>query len=202
MPYPQTSTLPTAPSRIDNPLDFTNRAALYLDALPTFKASTDALTNYFAITNPNLFNFGNVTGSNPTKPVVSAFSLPSGSGLAYVSSIDAMLEAVRVASSQMNSVGQYIDAVVAMQGTVETWSGRPVFTVIPSPPNRLQSQATFNSYTNSYFTAFKNYVDGINTSLTTFTNACYANDDCGALTDGTIATTYDAGALTDPAITN
>ena len=202
MPRPNTTALPAAPSKVSDPNNFVTLAAIFLEALPAYYTQYNAAVTYMNSQIPNIWNFGGLVQTNPTKPTVQTYTLPTGTGIGYVSGIDTLFAAMRTGSTQINSYGDFMDSTVAITGVVSSNSAQTAATLAsPSPPTRATAQSTFNTNFPNFVSSYRTSTIAVNTLLTYINTACFGNDDCGALTDATISVTVDAGALTDATIT-
>lgn len=146
MAYPSTTILPPSPSRISDPVNFVNESALYLQNLPTFRTQFNALTAYINTKYPNYNNYGTVVDSNPVMPTVATFAAGvSGTGVAYISSIDTFYENLYTNSSRANSYGAWIDSVMTITGTGSTDTTRAQVPEISTAATRLQTRTAFNT---------------------------------------------------------
>lgn len=145
MAYPSTTVLPPSPSRISDPVNFVNESALYLQNLPNFRTQFNALTAYINTKYPNYNNYGTVVDSNPTMPTVATFAtVVSGTGVAYISSIDTFYENLFTNSSRANSYGAWIDNVITVTGTGSTDTIKPQIPAITAAATRAQTRTAFN----------------------------------------------------------
>lgn len=146
MAYPSTTILPPSPSRISDPVNFVNESALYLQNLPTFRTQFNALTAYINTKYPNYNNYGTVVDSNPVMPTVATFAAGvSGTGVAYISSIDTFYENLFTNSSRANSYGAWIDSVMTITGTGSTDTARAQVPAISAAATRSQTRTAFNT---------------------------------------------------------
>lgn len=194
MPYPTTTALPAAPSRISDPVNFVNESALYLQSLPAFRTQFNALTAYINTKFPNYNNYGTVVDVNPTFPTVATFASGiSGSGVGYISSIDTFLENLGTNSLRANNYGAYIDAAIAAQGSIASDPKNPIaFTITPTAPTRAQARAAFNTSAVSFTDAVQNTIKSLANSLGYVKTTCYDSESYGLVTEA-ITDTDDYG---------
>lgn len=146
MAYPSTTILPPSPSRISDPVNFVNESALYLQNLPNFRTQFNALTAYINTKYPNYNNYGTVVDSNPVMPTVATFATGvSGTGVAYISSLDTFYENLYTNSSRANSYGAWIDSVMTITGTGSTDVTRAQVPAISAAATRSQTRTAFNT---------------------------------------------------------
>ena len=202
MPYPTVTALPPAPSKISDQVNFVNRAALYLQSLPTFRTQYNVLTDYINTAFPNRFNCGAMGDVNPVKPTVTVVANPTGSGVTYVSSIDVLYNGLQLNSANAGAVGAYIDAALAQVGRVASDANKPVIPALPVPHNRTQALAAFNTSASAFSLAAASVTTALNSCYTYIDQICYQNEDMGLITDTNITETIDNGLITDSVITN
>lgn len=201
MPYTPITVLPPAPSKVADPVNFVNKAALFLQALPAFRDQHNTLLAYLNTKYPNKWNCGVIGDTNPTLPVNPVLIVPTGTGVDYVSAVDNLYADLVTTSVVSNKVGAYIDVVATKQGLVSADNLRSTVPSLTTPPSRTQALAAFNTtaaaFTNSTITSF----DNLTTNLGVVNN-CFIDEDFGSIIDGTISETIDAGLITDSTITN
>lgn len=202
MPYPAVTTLPPAPSKISDQVNFVNQSALFLQALPTYRTQQNALIAYINAYFPNKYNFGIMGEVNPTKPTLAPLITPTGAGVRYVSAIDVLYSNLQGNSANTLVVGGYIDAVVAQVGLVASDPSNPVIPILPVPPNRTQALAAFNTTAIAFIAGAAASTTAFNNCYTYIHQICYQDIDMGLITDGTIAETIDNNLITDAVITN
>ena len=202
MSAPIVSTLPTPPLRVSNPVNFVNNSALFLQKLPQYQTEYNGLVSYINGKFPNIWNFGEIVGSNPTIPTIQTVVLPSGTGAAFVSSVDSAYTSIYEQSKETLALGNFIDNLISMQGIVTNDSNRTMINTLPLPQNKTQVTSAFN-------TSSSNFISGVITTNTqTVSNLnmiylkCFSDSDCGLVTDTTISEIIDAGSVTDTSITN
>lgn len=189
MPYPITAVLPPAPSRISDPVNFVNESALYLQSLPTFRTQFNALTAYINSKYPNYNNYGTVVDVNPTYPTVATFaSGVAGTGVPYISSLDTFYENLGTNSLRADGYGAWIDAVIAMQGSI---ASDPLMAQIPAmsaPATRAQARTAFNASSIAFTENAIKSVRELSKALTYVNTTCFAAFDSGLVTQAIDAT--------------
>jgi hypothetical protein len=198
----QITPLPSAPSRASDPVNFVNESALFLSALPSFQTQTNLFITDVNLIKGNKFNFGLLSSPISTFPSFPTFNgTATGTGIAYVSSIDTLYEALQNRSTLVNSVATWLDDFSAYQGVVSTDASKPSVSTLSVPHNRSQGQAAFNTSAIAFTTSSNNFINSLNTLIQYDTNF-WVDDDYGLVTDGTISMTIDCGTITDSTITN
>ena len=198
----QITPLPSAPSRTGDQVNFVNESALFLSALPSFQTQTNLFITDVNLIKGNKFNFGLLS-----KPISNVPSFPTfngtatGTGIAYVSSIDTVYAALQNRSTLVNSVATWLDDFSEYQGEVDTDTSKPTVSTLSVPHNRSQGRAAFNTSAIAFTTSSNNFINSLNT-LIQYNADFWLNDDYGLVTDETISMTNDCGLITDSAITN
>ena len=202
MPYAPVTVLPPAPSKVSNPVNFVNQAALFLQALPTFRTQHNTLLTYINTKYPNKWNCGLIGEVNPTLPVNPTFTNPTGTGVVYVSAVDTFYAALTSSSSVSNDVGAYADAMIAQQGSSSSDANRTTVPALSAAPARTQALAAFNTTADAFTNSVITSGTSLNANLSAIHSHCFNNDDYGLITDATITETIDANTITDATITN
>lgn len=198
----QITPLPSAPSRVSDPVNFVNESALFLSALPSFQTQTNLFIADVNLINGNKFNFGLLSSPISTAPSFPTFNgTATGTGITYVSSIDTLYEALQNRSTLVNSVATWLDAFSAYQGVVGTDSSKPSVSTLSVPHNRSQDQAAFNTSAIAFTTSSNNFINSLN-ALLQYDGGFRLDDDYGLVSDGTISMTINCGLITDSMITN
>lgn len=202
MPYPTVNTLPTAPSRVGDLPNFTTQSILFLDALPSAQSSYNVFLTYINTSFPNIHCNGSITDVVPALVASKQLTLPTGTGVPYVSGIDTLYADIQYIMNQDASyVGTYFDKVLAIKGQVSSYPTKPIISQVNTPPSRSQGQTAFNTAAISFSATFKNAQSSLQTCLAAVHADCFNAVDNGAVTDGTISVTTDAGVVTDSTIT-
>lgn len=202
MPYPTVTALPEAASKMSGQVNFVNQSALFLQALPTFSFEFNTLLTYINSQYINKYNYGTLAGINPEQPVISHVITPEGMGVPYVSGIDLLYQTLHECSIQSGTFGDVVDIGVASLGTVTLDANAPTITLLTTPQAKTQARDDFNTTAVAYTASVKAALEGLDNRLTYLKDTCFTDEDCGAITDNTIAETVDAGSLTDSVITN
>ena len=202
MPYPAVAALPPAPSKISNQVNFVNQSTIYLQALPTFRTEYNGLIAYINARYPNRFSCGTMGDVNPTKPLIAVVTNPTGTGVAYVSTIDVLYNSLQLNSANARTIGSYIDTVIAQVGSVASDANNPIIPTLPAPHSRTQSLAAFNTSASAFSLAAANVTTALNSCYNYIDQICYKNEDMGLITDTNITETIDNGLITDSVITN
>lgn len=198
----QITPLPSAPARVSDPANFVNESALFLSALPSFQTQTNLFIADVNLIKGNKFNFGLLSSPISTVPSFPTFNgTATGTGVAYVSSIDTLYEALQNRSTLVNSVATWLDDFSAYQGEVDTDSSKPSVSTLSVPHNRSQDRAAFNTSAIAFTTSSNNFINSLN-ALLQYDGDFWINDDYGVVSDGTISMTIDCGLITDSTITN
>ena len=202
MAYPKVVTLPTAPSKISDQVNFVNRSALFLQALPAFRTQFNALLTYINNQCINKYNCGTIVETNPIRPVLIPIITPVGSGVPYVSGIDIVYTTLKSTEEQSDVIGKYIDDLVSRYGVVSSDGSQPNIALLTAPQNRTQSISVFNATAISFTASAKTAIEGLGTRFNYINSTCFDTIDNGLITDATISETIDAGSITDNTITN
>ena len=198
----QITPLPSAPSRVSDPVNFVNESALFLSALPSFQTQTNLFIADVNLINGNKFNFGLLSSPISTAPSFPTFNgTATGTGITYVSSIDTLYEALQNRSTLVNSVATWLDAFSAYQGVVDTDTSKPSVSTLSVPHNRSQNRAAFNTSAVAFTTSSNNFINSLN-ALLQYDGGFWLDDYYGLVSDGTISMTIDCGLITDSMITN
>ena len=202
MAYPKVFTLPTAPSKISDQVNFVNRSALFLQALPAFRTQFNALLTYINNQRINKYNCGTLDETNPISPVLVPIITPVGSGVTYVSGIDLVYTTLKSTEEQSDVIGEYIDDLVSRYGAVSSDISQPNISLLTAPQDKTQSISVFNATAISFTASAKAAIEGLGTRFNYINSTCFAAIDNGLITDATISETIDAGSITDNTITN
>ena len=202
MAYPKVVTLPTAPSKISDQVNFVNRSALFLQALPAFRTQFNDLLTYINDQRINKYNCGTLDETNPESPALIPIITPIGSGVTYVSGIDLVYATLKSTEDQSDVIGEYIDDLVSRYGVVSSDSSQPNISALTAPQDKTQSRAVFNATAISFTASAKAAIEGLGTRFNYINSTCFAAIDNGLITDATISETIDVGSITDNTITN
>lgn len=198
----QITPLPSAPSRVSDPVNFVNESALFLSALPSFQTQTDLFIGDVNLIKCNKFAFGLLSNPITNIPSFPTFNgTASGTGVVYVSSIDTLYAELQNRSTLVNSVAAWLDGFSEYQGVVSTDTSKPSVSTLSAPHNRSQNQAAFNASAIAFTTSSNNFINSLNTLLQYNVNF-WLDDDYGLITDSTVSLTNDCGLVTDSTITN
>lgn len=198
----QITPLPSAPSRAGDPVNFVNKSALFLSALPSFQTQTNLFITDVNLIKGNKFNFGLLSSSLANVPSFPTFNgTATGTGVAYVSSIDTLYAALQNRSTLVNSVATWLDDFSEYQGEVSTDTSKPSISTLSVPPNRGQGQAEFNASAIAFTKSSNNFINSLNTLLQ-YNADFWLDADYGLVTDSTISLTDNCGLITDNTITN
>ena len=198
----QITPLPSAPSRTGDPVNFVNKSALFLSALPSFQTQTNLFITDVNLIKGNKFNFGLLSSSLANVPSFPTFNgTATGTGVVYVSSIDTLYAALQNRSTLVNSVATWFDDFSEYQGEVSTDTSKPSVSALSVPHNRGQGQAEFNASAIAFTTSSNNFINSLNTLLQ-YNADFWLDDDYGLVTDSTISLTDNCGLITDNTITN
>lgn len=198
----QITPLPSAPSRAGDPVNFVNESALFLSALPSFQTQTNLFITDVNLIKGNKFNFGLLSNPISNVPSFPTFNgTATGTGIAYVSSIDTLYEALQNRSTLVNSVATWLDDFSEYQGEVNTDTSKPSVSTLSVPHNRSQGQAAFNTSAIAFTTSSNNFINSLNTLLQ-YNADFWIDDDYGLITDSTISETNNCGLISDSTITN
>ena len=202
MAYPKVVTLPNAPSKLSDQVNFVNRSALFLQALPSFRTQFNALLTYINNLRINKYHCGTLGETNPKSPVLTPIITPGGSGVPYVSGIDIVYATLKNTEEQSDVIGEYIDDLVFRYGVVSTDSSQPNISLLTAPQGKTQSRAVFNTTAINFTASAKAAIEGLGTRFNYINSTCFATIDNGLITDATISETIDAGSVDDNTITN
>ena len=202
MAYPKVVTLPTTPSKISDQVNFVNRSALFLQALPAFRTQFNALLTYINNQRINKYNCGTLDETNPIRPALIPIITPVGSGVPYVSGIDLVYATLKSTEEQGDVIGEYIDDLVSRYGAVSSDSSQPNISLLNAPQDKTQSRVLFNATAISFTASAKAVIEGLGTRFNYINSTCFATIDNGLITDATISETIDVGSITDNTITN
>lgn len=202
MAYPKVVTLPKAPSKLSDQVNFVNRSVLFLQALPAFRTQFNALLTYINNQRINKYNCGTIVETNPISPVLIPIITPVGSGVPYVSGIDTVYTTLKSTEEQSDVIGKYIDGLVSRYGEVSSDSSQPNISLLTAPQDRTQSISVFNATAISFTASAKAVIEGLGTRFNYIELTCFADIDNGLITDNTISETIDAGSITDNTIIN
>ena len=202
MAYPKVVTLPNAPSKIGDQVNFVNQSALFLQALPAFRTQFNALLTYINNQSINKYHCGTLDETNPISPALIPIITPVGSGVPYVSGIDLVYSTLKNTEDQSDIIGEYIDDLVSRYGVVSSDSSQPNISPLTVPQDKTQSRVLFNTTAISFTASAKAVIEGLGTRFNYINLTCFATIDNGLITDATISETIDAGSLTDNTITN
>ena len=202
MTYPKVDTLPKAPSKLSDQVNFVNCSALFLQALPAFRTQFNALLTYINNQRINKYNCGTVVETNPKSPILVPIITPVGSGVPYVSGIDLVYTTLKSTEEQSDVIGKYIDDLVSRYGVVSSDSSQPNISLLTAPQDKTQSISVFNATAISFTASAKAAIEGLGTRFDYINSTCFATIDNGLITDATISETIDAGSITDNTITN
>ena len=202
MAYPKVVTLPTAPSKISDQVNFVNRSALFLQALPAFRTQFNALLTYINNQRINTYNCGTLDETNPESPILVPIITPVSSGVPYVSGIDLVYTTLKSTEEQSDVIGEYIDDLVSRYGAVSSDISQPNISLLTAPQDKTQSISVFNATAISFTASAKAVIEGLGTRFNYINSTCFAAIDNGLITDATISETIDVGSITDNTITN
>ena len=202
MAYPKVVTLPNAPSKLSDQVNFVNRSAIFLQALPAFRTQFNALLTYINNQRINTYNCGTIVETNPISPVLIPIITPVGSGVPYVSGVDIVYATLKSTEEQSDVIGKYIDDLVSRYGAVSSDSSQPNISLLTAPQDRTQSISVFNQTAISFTASAKASIEGLGTRFNYINSTCFAAIDNGLITDATISETIDVGSITDNTITN
>ena len=202
MAYPKVVTLPNAPSKTSDQVNFVNRSALFLQALPAFRTQFNALLTYINGQRINKYGFGTLDETNPESPVLTPIITPVGSGVPYVSGIDLVYATLKNTGDQSDVIGEYIDDLVYRYGVVSTDSSQPNIPLLTAPQEQTQSRAAFNAAAISFTASAKAAIEGLGARFDYINSTHFTDIDNGLITDRTISETIDAGSVADNTITN
>ena len=202
MAYPKVTTLPNAPSKLSDQVNFVNRSALFLQALPSFRTQFNALLTYINNQRINKYHCGTIVETNPISPVLIPIITPVGSGVPYVSGIDLVYTTLKSTEEQSDVIGKYIDDLVSRYGVVSSDSSQPNISLLTAPQDKTQSISVFNATAISFTASAKAVIEGLGTRFNYINSTCFATIDNGLIADATISETIDAGSITDNTITN
>lgn len=202
MAYPKVVTLPNAPSKISDQVNFVNQSALFLQALPAFRTQFNALLTYINNQRINKYNCGTIVETNPISPVLIPIITPVGSGVPYVSGIDIVYATLKSTEEQSDVIGKYIDDLVSRYGVVSSDSSQPNISLLTASQDRTQSISVFNATAISFTASAKAAIEGLGTGFNYINSTCFATIDNGLITATTISETIDAGSIADNTITN
>ena len=202
MAYPKVVTLPTAPSKISDQVNFVSRSALFLQALPSFRNEFNALLTYINNQRINKYHCGTLDETNPKSPILVPIITPVSSGVPYVSGIDLVYTTLKSTEEQSDVIGEYIDDLVSRYGVVSSDSSQPNISLLTAPQEKTQPRAAFNATAISFTASAKAAIEGLGTRFNYINSTCFATIDNGLITDATISETIDAGSITDNTITN
>lgn len=202
MAYPKVVTLPNAPSKISDQVNFVNQSAIFLQALPAFRTQFNALLTYINNQRINTYNCGTIVETNPISPVLIPIITPVGSGVPYVSGIDLVYATLKSTEEQSDVIGEYIDDLVSRYGVVSSDSSQPNISPLTTPQYKTQARDVFNETAISFTASAKAAIEVLGTRFDYIDLTCFAAIDNGLITDDTISETIDAGSITDGTITN
>ena len=202
MAYPKVVTLPNAPSKISDKVNFVNQSAIFLQALPAFRNQFNALLTYINSLCINKYDCGTLEETNPESPALIPIITPVGSGVPYVSGIDLVYATLKSTEEQSDVIGEYIDDLVSRYGVVSSDSSQPNISLLTTPQDKTQSKAVFNATAISFTASAKAAIEGLGTRFDYINLTCFTAIDNGLITDATISETIDAGSITDNTITN
>ena len=202
MAYPKVVTLPTAPSKLSDQVNFVNRSALFLQALPSFRTQFNALLTYINDQRINKYHCGTLVETNPESPILIPITTPVGSGVPYVSGIDIVYATLKSTEEQSAVIGEYIDDLVSRYGVVSSDSSQPNISLLTAPQDKTQSISVFNATAISFTASAKAVIEGLGTRFDYINSTSFATIDNGLITDATISETIDVGSVTDNTITN
>lgn len=202
MAYPKVVTLPKAPSKLSDQVNFVNRSALFLQALPAFRTKFNALLAYINNQRINTYNCGTIVETNPKSPILVPIITPVGSGVPYVSGIDIVYATLKSTEEQSDVIGEYIDDLVSRYGVVSSDSSQPNISLLTAPQDKAQSISVFNATAISFTASAKAAIEGLGARFNYINLTCFAAIDNGLITDATISETIDVGSITDNTITN
>lgn len=199
MTAPTVITLPTAPSRLSRPSNFTTESALFLDALPAFRTQVNQLASYINSKIPNKWNFGKVNGIR-SFPEISQSTLVdieyTGDGGAFANSLDALYATLEDYSNRVNLAGDWFDSVVAEVGEAPYDLDRSLVSGVTDPMSRTQERSAFNTSAANFSETAVDNINSLYQSMwyTHITSA--GNRSFGSITDTTIMTTINGGSIT------
>ena len=202
MAYPKVVTLPNAPSKIGDQVNFVNQSALFLQALPAFRTQFNALLTYINNQRINKYHCGTLDETNPESPILIPIITPVGSGVPYVSGVDIVYSTLKNTEDQSDVIGEYIDDLVSRYGVVSSDSSQPNISPLTVPQDKTQSRVVFNTTAISFTASAKAAIEVLGTRFDYINSTCFATIDNGLITDATISETIDAGSITDNTITN
>ena len=202
MAYPKVVTLPNAPSKLSDQVNFVNRSTLFLQALPAFRTQFNALLTYINNQRINTYNCGTIVETNPKSPVLIPIITPVGSGVPYVSGIDLVYTTLKSTEEQSDVIGEYIDDLVSRYGVVSSDSSQPNISLLTAPQDKTQSISVFNATAISFTASAKAVIEGLGTRFNYINSTCFADINNGLIADATISETIDLGSITDNTITN
>lgn len=202
MAYPKVVTLPNAPSKLSDQVNFVNRSTVFLQALPAFRTEFNALLTYINDQRINKYHCGTIVETNPVSPVLIPIITPVGSGVPYVSGIDLVYTTLKSTEEQSDVIGEYIDDLVSRYGVVSSDSSQPNISLLTAPQDKTQSISVFNATAISFTASAKAVIEGLGTRFNYINSTCFANINNGLIADATISETIDLGSITDNTITN
>lgn len=202
MAYPKVVTLPNAPSKISDQVNFVNQSALFLQALPAFRTQFNALLTHINNQRINKYHFGILVETTPESPILIPIITPVGSGVTYVSGIDLVYTTLKSTEEQSDVIGEYIDDLVSRYGVVSSDSSQPNISPLTVPQDKTQSRVLFNATAISFTASAKAAIEVLGTRFDYINSTYFTDIDNGLITDATISETIGAGSITDNTITN
>lgn len=204
MPASIVTPLPLAPSRLSRPSNFVTEAALFLEALSTYRTQVNQLSSYVNEKILNKFNFGNLNGvrSFPTLAQTTLVDIPyTGNSLEFTGNIDSIYFVLQAHSNVVTASGTWLDIVIAENGLAPYDLDKPLVQGVTAPQTRTQERSAFNTSSASFSeTALENLNSMYQSIWYTYTICC-GDEDNGLITDNTIITFTDCGSITDSDIT-
>ena len=186
--FPVFTALPPYPQRIGDPLNFGAEFPVFVAAQPAFVTQANAVRDYLNTLAFDPFDWGGLTGTNPTRETIMPFPVAptlGDTGLEFVSEADNTLEALGMFIADANLVGGYIDALAADNpaAMIVPDELRPTVGTVPVSPLLTDSQAVFESKAFTFYGSLAAYA----ASLGGFADYMYeriaADEDWGSITD-------------------
>lgn len=195
MAYPEVTILPLSPSRVSDPDNFVNESSVFLTALPSFVTETNVLVDYVNTRQFDYNNYGTLSDINPTIPTLpTSFPSATGSGVQYVSGLDATMLAIQQGSVLVNQVGAYVDDVIAVVGIDDPDGAKPNITTLNPAPTRAMIRDVFNTTSITFTSSLMTSIQSSQTALNYIANKVFGEDDYGFVTENNTETN-DFGVL-------
>ena len=196
MVAPTISSMPAAPSRVGDPSNFYAESLAFLAAQDTLSGDLNAVSAYFNAALYSTDNWGSISDvpSGGTAALIDDLpaGLPVGTGLQYVTGMDALLASLQPFITDANAVASSLDGFIDAAGQSDPLA--PPLVAVAQSPERTDSMGGFNSKAPSFYVGLGSWAKSVNQLSAYVTQALSGFEDWG-LVSQSITDTEDFGGL-------